>query len=84
MSAIDNAQPKPPALQTGGFSIWSYTVKLSAELIAMRGVIASLDEQQQTKVADCHEKLKEIVDEYKDEGFIALALYMIEIDAELK
>ncbi|HHH1258992.1 TPA: hypothetical protein ACPZRQ_003560 [Yersinia enterocolitica] len=59
-------------------------MKLSAELIAMRGVIASLDEQQQTKVADCHEKLKEIVDEYKDEGFIALGLYMIEIDAELK
>ncbi|EOI6865257.1 hypothetical protein ACMVR0_001304 [Yersinia enterocolitica] len=59
-------------------------MKLNAELLVIRGVISSLDEQQQAKVAESHKCLKDTLDEYKGEGesLIALALLMAEISAE--
>ncbi len=33
-------------------------MKLNAELLVIRGVISSLDEQQQAKVTECHKHLK--------------------------
>ncbi|MBX9498405.1 hypothetical protein J8Z86_20315 [Yersinia enterocolitica] len=61
-------------------------MKLNAELLVIRGVISSLDEQQQAKVTECHKHLKNTVDEYKGEGeaIIALTLLMDEISAELE
>ncbi|EOA2992923.1 hypothetical protein ACHZIB_004385, partial [Yersinia enterocolitica] len=65
---------------------WSKAMKLNAELLVIRGVISSLDEQQQAKVTECHKYLKNTVDAYKgeDEVLIALALLMAEVSAELE
>ncbi|HDM8436252.1 MULTISPECIES: hypothetical protein [Yersinia] len=61
-------------------------MKLNTELLVIRGVISSLDEQQQAKVTEYHKHLKNTVDEYKGEGevIIALTLLMAEISAELE
>ncbi|MFV8811878.1 hypothetical protein ACNSPD_17765 [Yersinia enterocolitica] len=61
-------------------------MKLNAELLAIRGVISSLDGQQQAKVTECHKHLKNTVDAYKreDEILIALALLMAEVSAEIE
>ena len=55
--------------------------KLTPELLAMRGLVASLPDEQRAAVNRCAESIREAVADAGEIGQIALALVGIELQA---
>lgn len=55
--------------------------KLTPELLAMRGLISSLPDEQKAAVNRCAESLRQMVSDAGDIGQLALALVGVEFQA---